>query len=153
MPAPAVPTFHRRTSERSHANDHSRDNVSHVHINPDAEEAIAELQRALSGRPLHDYPEVHVEFDEFLREKSAQLQDAGVSPAQLGVCFKELTTWGAGVGNAPVKTLRGAIWRTLSGREIYETIRGWLKSKPRLENGRPLIQDFSGVVRAGEILL
>lgn len=153
MPAPAAPYSRRRPDEVHVADDNATDSVSHVHISRDAEKAIAELHKVLSAPASHQYPEAHLAFGDFLQQENAELEKAGVAPASLGVCFKDLTTWGAGGTNAPVKTLKHAFWRTLTGQDLYEWTLGRVISSPQPEKGRPLIQNFSGVVRSGEIML
>lgn len=157
MPGPTVPAIHRRPSELARPDEsYASDNISHVHISADAEEAIAKLHRVLSGEQIpegHEYPEVHRAFSEFLHKENKELERYGLPPARLGVCFDGLSTWGAGGGHAQVKTLKDALWRTLTGQDIYEWTIGRLFQKPRIEDGRHLIRDFSGVVRGGEIML
>jgi ATP-binding cassette subfamily G (WHITE) protein 2 (SNQ2) len=153
MPAPAVPSYRRQATDVSHAD---REEISRVENEQDAVDAIAELHRVLSGqseRVSHQYPETHVAFDDFLHKENAALEEAGIIPARLGVSFRDLTTWGEGDIHAPVKTLKHALWRTLTGQDIYEWTLGRMFSKQRPENGRALIQNFSGVVRGGEIML
>ena len=127
--------------------------IPRVQTGQHAEDAIAELHRVLTREPLHQYPEAHIAFDDFLQKENETLAETGVSPARLGVLFKDLTTWGAGSTHAPVKTLKDALWRTLTGQDIYEWTFGRLRSKSKREQGRPLIRGFEGVVRGGEIML
>jgi ATP-binding cassette subfamily G (WHITE) protein 2 (SNQ2) len=124
-----------------------------VQTSQEAEDAIAELHRVLTREPLHQYPEAHRALDSFLQKENETLVESGITPARLGVLFKDLTTWGAGSTHAPVKTLKDALWRTLTGQDIYEWTVGRLRSKSKREQGRPLIRDFQGVARGGEIML
>jgi hypothetical protein len=127
--------------------------VQRVHPDQGAEDAIAQLHRVLTQEPTRHYPETHLAFDDFLQRENRVLEDSGVLPARLGVCFKNLTTWGSGSAHAPVKTFKQALWRTLTGQDIYEWTLGRVLSKPKPEDGRALIRDFSGVVRGGEMML
>ena len=152
MPAPVVPSYRRQASEVSYAD---RDEISRVETGQDALEAITELHRVLSGQEQQvsqQYPEAHLAFDDFLQKENAAREEAGLAQARLGVYFKDVTTWGAGGTHAPVKTLKDALWRTLTCQDLYEWTFGRL-SKPKPEDGRPLIRNFSGVVRGGEIML
>lgn len=153
MPAPAVPSYRRQATDVHYAD---RIEISRVETGQDAVDAIAELHRVLSGQPERDsrqYPEAHVAFDDFLQKENAALEEAGIVPASLGVCFKDLTTWGDGDTHASVKTLKHALWRTLTGQDLYEWTFARMFSRKKPENGRALIRDFSGVVRGGEIML
>ncbi|KAL4783892.1 ABC-2 type transporter-domain-containing protein [Aspergillus varians] len=119
-----------------------------VHLTYEDEDAIAEIHRTLTNKD-HDYSEPHSSFDRFLE---AELQDGRKKP-NLGVCFKSLSTWGAGGEHANVKTLGSALLRTLTFQDVYEwTIKPWIP-KPEPQSGRQLIRDFTGVVRDGEIML
>lgn len=159
MPSPAIPS---RPSHRNRAqstplpplpDNDSRDNFPRVQTGQDAEDAIAELHRVLTRDFSRQYPEAHRDLDEFLQKENRALEENGVAPARLGVCFKDLTTWGKGSTHVPVKTLKDAMWRTLTGQDLYEWTLGRLLSKEKPEDGRPLIRNFSGVVRGGEIML
>ncbi|KAE8415395.1 hypothetical protein BDV36DRAFT_285413 [Aspergillus pseudocaelatus] len=124
-----------------------------VYLSHDDEDAIAEIRRTLTEishhNPQQGYPEPHSSFDKFLE---AELQ-AGRKKSNLGVCFQSLSTWGDGEEHTDVKTLGTALWRTLTFQDVYEwTIQPWL-SRKEPQSGRPLIRDFSGAVRSGEIML
>ncbi|GAB1207727.1 hypothetical protein APSETT445_006457 [Aspergillus pseudonomiae] len=124
-----------------------------VYLSHDDEDAIAEIRRTLTEishhSPQQAYSEPHSSFDKFLE---AELQ-AGRKKSNLGVCFQSLSTWGDGEEHTDVKTLGTALWRTLTFQDVYEwTIQPWL-SKKEPQSGRPLIRDFSGAVRSGEIML
>jgi len=124
-----------------------------VQTGPEVEDAIAELHRVLTREPLHQYPEAHQAFDDFLQKENDTLAASGIAPARLGVLFKDLTTWGAGSTHTPVKTLKDALWRTFTGQDLYEWTIGRLRSKSKRDQGRPLIRGFQGVVKGGEIML
>jgi ABC-type multidrug transport system ATPase subunit len=126
---------------------------SHVHVTREAEDEVAELYSVLSRRTTRHYPDKHQAFDDFLQQENDGLERQGICLPRLGVCFKDLTTWGGGETHAPVKTLKTAVWRTLTGQDIYEWTLGKVLSKPKPQDGRPLIRNFSGVVRSGEMML
>lgn len=124
-----------------------------VQVSHEDEDAIAEIHRTLTEKshsgPHQEYSEPHSSFDKFLAEQVGR----GKKRSSLGVCFQSLSTWGEGNGHANVKTLGTALWRTLTLQDIYEwTIQPWL-STLKLQDGRPLIRDFSGVVESGEMML
>ena len=121
-----------------------------VQLSHGDEDAIATIHRTLTEAPEHAaYAEPHSSFDKFLVDELR----AGKKRSNLGVCFRSLSTWGEGDDHADVKTLGTALWRTLTFQDIYEwTIKPWA-SKKEPQSGRPLIRDFSGVVRSGEIML
>lgn len=153
MPGIVAPHNRPRLSDADHADENGSTNESRVHITQDSEDAIAEVYKVLSGQPSSQYPNTHQVFNDFLERENEELKKIGRAPARLGVCFKDLSTWGAGGQHAPVKTLKQALWRTLTGQDIYEWTLKRLISRPRPEDGRPLIRNFSGVVRSGEIML
>ena len=152
MPAPSA--SHQSYRRPSYVEDSAQDNISHVEFDQEAENAIAEFHRVLTREPLHQYPEAHQAFDSFLQNENKAYTNAGVVQPRLGVCFKDLTTWvNVGTGSAAVKTLKDTMWRTLTGRDIYEWTIGQLRSRPPPSTGRPLIRNFSGVVHGGEMML
>ncbi|KAB8205658.1 hypothetical protein BDV34DRAFT_212995 [Aspergillus parasiticus] len=139
----------------NHEAESPSDSVSspRVFLSHDDEDAIAEIRRTLTEishrNSEQGYPEPHSSFDKFLE---AELQ-AGRKKSNLGVCFQSLSTWGDGEEHTDVKTLGTALWRTLTFQDIYEwTIQPWL-SRKEPQSGRPLIRNFSGAVRSGEIML
>jgi len=108
----------------------------------------------LTREPLHQYPEAHQAFGRFLQHENEAGVNAGVVQPRLGVCFNDVSTWAdPKSGNTTVKTLKNALWRTLTGQDLYEWTIGRLKSRPSPDTGRLLIRNFSGVVRGGEIML
>ncbi|KAE8307579.1 hypothetical protein BDV41DRAFT_568955 [Aspergillus transmontanensis] len=139
----------------NHEAESPSDSVSspRVFLSHDDEDAIAEIRRTLTEishrNSEQGYPEPHSSFDKFLE---AELQ-AGRKKSNLGVCFQSLSTWGDGEEHTDVKTLGTALWRTLTFQDVYEwTIQPWL-SRKEPQSGRPLIRNFSGAVRSGEIML
>lgn len=159
MPSPVItsrPSHHNRSHTPAHpplAENDGEEAIPRVQTDQDAENAIAELHRVLTREPSYQYPEAHLAFDDFLQRENQALEANGVAPARLGVLFKDLTTWGSGSTHTPVKTLKHALWRTLTGQDIYEWTIARVLSESKPEDGRPLIRNFSGVVRGGEIML
>jgi ATP-binding cassette, subfamily G (WHITE), member 2, SNQ2 len=107
---------------------------------------LSKLYRHATNR---DLPETHQNFKSFIRERDP----VGWHPNHNGVCFDSLSTRGtSGVDDSP-KTLGTALWRTFTGRDLYEwTIRRWIQGK-RSSQGRSIISNLSGVVRNGEMML
>ena len=151
MPAPP---FHQSPRKPSYIQESAQDNISHVEFDQEAENTIAEFHRVLTRDPSQQYPEAHQAFDSFLQNENEAYSNAGVFQPRLGVCYKELTTWAGGNSSrAAVKTLKDTIWRTLTGKDIYEWAERHMRSRPRPDTGRPLIRSFSGVVQGGEMML
>jgi ATP-binding cassette, subfamily G (WHITE), member 2, SNQ2 len=80
--------------------------------------------------------------------------EAGESAKKVGVVYKNLTVKGVGASVTFVKTTPYAVLGTF-GPDLYHLLRRFI---PALRFGRHpptrnLIQDFSGVVRAGEMML
>ncbi|KAI9927298.1 hypothetical protein MW887_003685 [Aspergillus wentii] len=155
MPAHLNPHLHGASFASTQEAESPEDTISppRVHLSDQDEDTIANIHRTLTEKSDSDHQpqcaEPHSSFDKFLE---AEVQ-AGKKKSNLGVCFQSLTTWGAGEGHADVKTLGTALWRTLTFQDVYEwTIKPWISDK-NLQNGRPLIRDFSGVVRSGEMML
>ncbi|KAL1955741.1 hypothetical protein VTO42DRAFT_8139 [Malbranchea cinnamomea] len=128
------------------------DASSHVNPSQQDEKALAALHWTLTREGESHYAEPHSSLDKYLRDWRPR-EESGKSLGRLGVCFKNVTTWAERNNHLNKKTLGDALWRTLTFQDIYElTFKKWLSSR-KLEEGRPLIRDFSGVVRSGEILL
>lgn len=130
----------------------STEHPPRVQVSHADSDAIAHIHRTLTTKSHPEaprYDEPHSSLDKFLDE---QVQE-GRKRSNLGVCFQSVSIWGAGNEHASVKTLKDAIWRTLTFQDIYEwTIQPW-RSPPKPQEGRPLIWDFSGVVQSGEMML
>lgn len=119
-------------------------------------DTLATIQRSLTANknttPEDDH-EPHYSFRTHLEEVNRALEEKGQPIGRLGVCFKDVTTYGAGGGNAIVKTYADAVWRTLTFQDVYEwTLKKWINPE-KIEAGRPLIHNFSGVLRPGEMML
>jgi ATP-binding cassette subfamily G (WHITE) protein 2 (SNQ2) len=156
MPSTRPPSHRRHTSDEDHTAVPSNQFESYVHISAQNKDDIVSLNHTLtghSGRHAQQYPEAHEALNGFLLGENQKLSDAGLSPPRLGVCFKNITTWGSDQGSSGVKTLATAIWRTLTFQDVYEmTLKRWA-SPPAEKEGRALIRNFSGVVGAGEMML
>ncbi|KAI9890210.1 MAG: hypothetical protein M1814_004372 [Vezdaea aestivalis] len=90
----------------------------------------------------------------FLKEGYFEKRHGEVSAKKVGVVYRNLTVTGAGATAVFVKTLPQAILGTF-GPDLYHLLTGWF---PFLKFGnrgqtRTLINDFSGVVRDGEMML
>ncbi|QSS64157.1 ABC transporter [Histoplasma capsulatum] len=147
-----VPTHGERARS---ATEHRNDSQPQVHPTQQDEKTLADLHRTLTEFSEGNHPqyaEPHSTLDKYLREHGVKVE-AGEPLGRLGVCFKNLSTWGMRNEHAQVKTLAHAVWRTCTFQDVYEwTVKRWI-APPRLQDGRPLINDFSGVVRSGEIML
>lgn len=138
------------------ANPHDeQDQASHVRHTPEAGEAISHLYQTITGtaslaeaRPGEALAQF-TQFEKYLEHE----RQARPQRAPLSVCFKSVTTYGVPGGTARVKTLKDAVWRTLTFQDLYEWTLQPLISPTRVDAGQALIRDFSGVVRNGQIML
>ncbi|KAF2854541.1 ABC transporter-like protein [Plenodomus tracheiphilus IPT5] len=94
------------------------------------------------------------ELDEFMREGHFEKRKDGQSAKKVGVVYKNLTVKGVGSTATFVKTLPSAVLGTF-GPDLYHIV---TKFVPALRIGRHkqtrvLINDFSGVVKDGEMML
>lgn len=151
MPAHLHPHLHNTLASTQEVQSDDASVSPRVHPSNEDEDALADIHRTLTekSRPDHQFPEPHSSFGKFL----AAEYEAGKKRSNLGVCFQSLSTWGEGTDHARIKTLGTALWRTLTFQDVYEwTIKPWISNK-KPQDGRPLIRDFSGVVREGEVML
>jgi ATP-binding cassette, subfamily G (WHITE), member 2, SNQ2 len=126
--------------------------LSNVAATEADELALSHLHQTLTGRSdrTGQYPKAHSDFRDFLLEKTTEPYH---HPPHKGVCFESITTWGNKSDDDKIKTLGDAIRRTLTFRDIYEwVVKPWL-SPDKIDDGRPLISGFSGVVKNGEMML
>lgn len=122
-----------------------------VHVTPGAEDAVARFYRTITNQS-QESPDINpavAGLEAYLQQE----QPDGVPPLPLGVCFKSITTYGRPGGATPVKTLKDAIWRTLTFQDIYEWTFKRIISPSKIEDGHALIRDFSGVVKNGQMML
>ncbi|KAG9684475.1 putative ABC transporter, partial [Aureobasidium melanogenum] len=93
------------------------------------------------------------ELDEFMREGHLGQRKGDKSAKKVGVVYKNLTVKGVGAGATFVRTLPDAILGTF-GPDLYHILSRFIPFLRR-KNGdlKTLINDFSGVVRDGEMML
>jgi ATP-binding cassette subfamily G (WHITE) protein 2 (SNQ2) len=93
------------------------------------------------------------ELSEFMKEGHFEKRKNGQSAKKVGVVWRNLTVKGVGSTASFVRTLPNAVLGTF-GPDLYKIISGYI---PALKFGkvetRILINDFSGVVRDGEMML
>lgn len=93
------------------------------------------------------------ELGEFMREGHFEKRTDGVSAKRLGVVYEGLTVRGNGSTTAFVRTVPDAILGTF-GPDLYNLVTKFLPSlRLRQPPQRTLINDFTGVVRPGEMML
>lgn len=153
MPPSTVPAPSRLPTQwEHHPSDNANDSEFHVHPTREDERTLAALHQTLTGANESNYAEPHSALDRYLKNGRPK-EESGKPLGRLGVCFKNVTTWAERNQHVRTKTLADALWRTLTFQDVYEwTIKRWV-SRPRMEEQRPLIRDFSGAVRSGEIML
>lgn len=100
-----------------------------------------------------DKEEGDFELSEFMKEGHFEKRTEGRSAKKVGVVYKNLTVKGVGSTATFVKTLPDAILGTF-GPDLYRLVSRFIPAI-RAKNGelRTLINDFSGVVRDGEMML
>lgn len=93
------------------------------------------------------------ELEEFMREGHFEKRKDGRSAKKVGVVFKNLTVKGVGASATFVKTLPQAVLGTF-GPDLYRLVSRFIPVL-QIKSGetRTLINDFTGVVRDGEMLL
>ena len=94
------------------------------------------------------------QLDAFMKEGHFEKRTEGRSAKKVGVIYKNLTVKGVGAGATFVKTVPDAILGTF-GPDLYRLVTRFI---PFLKIGRgaptrTLINDFTGVVRDGEMML
>ncbi|KAL0930637.1 ABC drug exporter [Colletotrichum truncatum] len=142
---PPFPPLRPTKSNHDHGRPHDTDYGSHVVIDQETEDIIAGLHGTITNEPETEFPEL----GRYLRDD----QQARTQAFPLSVCLKSVSTYGRPGGLEPVRTLKDAIWRTLTFQDVYEWTLKRMLSSDKMENGQALIRDFSGVVRSGEMLL
>jgi hypothetical protein len=129
---------------------HRRESVTHAEEGTgDAEDDEPEDIGALAAEKEDDF-----ELDEFMREGHFEKRKDGQSAKKVGVIYKNLTVKGVGSTATFARTLPDAILGTF-GPDLYKIVSGFV---PALKLGRhkqmrTLINDFSGVVKDGEMML
>lgn len=95
------------------------------------------------------------ELEGFLKEGHFGKRKGDESAKKVGLVFKHLTVEGAGATATFVKTLPGAVIGTF-GPDLYRILSRFIPGLPQPganKERRVLINDFTGVVRDGEMLL
>lgn len=94
------------------------------------------------------------ELDQFMREGHFEKRKDGKSAKKVGVVFKNLTVKGTGSTATFVKTVPQAIIGTF-GPDLYRIVTGFVPALRlgRHKQTRVLLNDFSGVVKDGEMML
>jgi hypothetical protein len=112
-----------------------------------------ELTRTRTSRHP-EAPELDKEADliEFLTHARQNDDEFGRPGKKLGVAYKNLTVKGIDTQTSLVKTFPDAIIGSL-GPDLWRFIRTWIlrRNPSASEPLRTLINDFSGVVRGGEV--
>ncbi|KAI4252495.1 MAG: hypothetical protein L6R42_007937, partial [Xanthoria sp. 1 TBL-2021] len=99
--------------------------------------------------------EEEFELGRFIKEGHFERRtEEGRSAKKVGVIFKNLTVKGTGATTSFAKTLPDAILGTF-GPDLYRIVSGFIPALRRHNAGvtRTLINDFTGVVRDGEMML
>jgi ATP-binding cassette subfamily G (WHITE) protein 2 (SNQ2) len=98
--------------------------------------------------------ETDFELSEFMREGHFEKRVDGRSTKRIGVTWKNLTVKGAGATSTTVRTLPDAILGTF-GPDLYRILTGFIPQLKlhRHSQLRTLINDFTGCVRPGEMML
>ena len=94
------------------------------------------------------------ELGQFLREGHFEKRsDEGISMKQVGVIYENLTVKGTGRSTSFVRTVPDAIIGTF-GPDLYHILAKYISFlRPRNQPTRTLINDFTGCVRSGEMML
>lgn len=103
---------------------------------------------------LRDEKDDVFELDEFMREGHFEKRKDGRSAKKVGVIYKNLTVKGVGSTASFARTLPDAVLGTF-GPDLYRIVTNFV---PALKFGkdkqmRTLINDFTGVVKDGEMML
>ncbi|KAF4459467.1 ABC multidrug transporter [Fusarium albosuccineum] len=133
-----------------HTVEHDQDQDPHVFLTAEIENTIGELHREISRYSQPASHDNFADFEKYLRRDQDQDSPGSVP---LSVCFKSVTAYGQQTGRGSVKTLKDAIWEALTLKSIYNAVFGRLISPPKMEDGNPLIRDFTGLVKNGQMML
>lgn len=137
-----------RPTSRATTRKSARRAASRTTMGTDIESQAGNIEATEEGKNEDEF-----ELDDFIREGHFEKRKEGRSAKKVGVIFKNLTVEGVGETVQFVKTLPQAILGTF-GPDLYHLLSRFLPFL-RLNNGkrRTLINDFSGVVRDGEMML
>ncbi|KAK9369305.1 ABC-2 type transporter-domain-containing protein [Lipomyces kononenkoae] len=107
----------------------------------------------IEKQPVDDAEEEGWDLEAWLRNETKKEHDSGLRAKRIGVSFKDLTVTGVGTGANYVQTFSDA-FLGFFGLDIWNFIVAHgpksLRPQPPI---RTIIQDFNGLVRAGEMLL
>ena len=125
---------------------HSQHQASRHHAGDDEPEDM--------GNTMGDEKDDVFELDEFMREGHFEKRKDGQSAKKVGVIYKNLTVKGVGSTASFARTLPDAVLGTF-GPDLYRIVSNFI---PLLKLGkdkqmRTLINDFTGVVKDGEMML
>jgi ATP-binding cassette subfamily G (WHITE) protein 2 (SNQ2) len=101
-----------------------------------------------------DEKEDDFELDQFMKEGHFEKRKDGRSAKKVGVVYKNLTVKGVGSTASFARTLPDAVLGTF-GPDLYKIVSGFIPALKlgKHKNMRTLINDFSGVVKDGEMML
>ncbi|KAI9051036.1 hypothetical protein LZ554_005144 [Drepanopeziza brunnea f. sp. 'monogermtubi'] len=124
-----------------------------------ANKAEPDIEAQRGGKPeeegASEEDEEEFELGDFLKDGHFEKRQEGKSAKKVGVVYKNLTVQGVGATATFVKTLPNAVIGTF-GPDLYKILARFIPGIPQpgaAEEKRNLIQNFTGVVRDGEILL
>ncbi|KAI4642099.1 hypothetical protein J4E93_007243 [Alternaria ventricosa] len=145
---PLSRTTSRLSKRQSQGQGHRRGSIAR------AEEGTGDAEDDEPGDIVAAEKEDDFELDEFMREGHFEKRKDGQSAKKVGVIYKNLTVKGVGSTASFARTLPDAILGTF-GPDLYRIVSGFI---PALKLGRhkqmrTLINDFSGVVKDGEMML
>ncbi|KAI4123600.1 MAG: hypothetical protein LQ338_005192 [Usnochroma carphineum] len=124
------------------------------HRRPSSESTRAEDLEAGDAEGIAEKEE-EFELGGFIQEGHFEKRtEEGHSAKKVGVVFKNLTVKGTGSTTTTAKTLPDAVLGTF-GPDLYRIVSGFVPALQRHNIGetRTLINDFTGVVRDGEMML
>lgn len=119
-----------------------------------ADGSMVEVEMPGDDKPDENEKE-DFELGEFLKDGHFEKRASGKSAKKVGVVYKNLTVQGVGATSTFVKTLPSAILGTF-GPDLYRLLARFLPFIPQVGSQgqkRVLINDFTGLVRDGEMLL
>lgn len=131
---------------------HIEDNPALVEASPAELERLGDIHRQTTRNSHAGFDEKddsHTEFKDFLQDNNPE---GKWYPAHQGVCYDSLSVFGSSGTKRSAKTLGTAIWRTLTFQDVLEKV---IPSSLKLRTAqpKPILSDFSGVVRSREMLL
>jgi ATP-binding cassette subfamily G (WHITE) protein 2 (SNQ2) len=129
-------------------------------VDHDRRSSVARIENGIGGEEPGDIDAVDAEKEDdfelgqFMKDGHFEKRKNGESAKKVGVIYKNLTVKGVGSTASFVRTLPDAVLGTF-GPDLYHLISGFI---PALRLGRhsqtrTLIHDFSGVVKASEMVL